>query len=206
MPRTNTIGGRGTLGPGGEPVNKEVPYISFSAVIGRNSHFKDLTEEQMDELGGVEYRALRVLLVIVALVRLTSSRHQRYGNAQGVSLIGQYFFLVQFLAGIIIWPYIAAGGRYDYVFEGQFSDTTIGWYAMFQAVSAFSNTGMSLVDASMLPFQTAYLEIVRTSSSFHALALGLPLAISRRAQLMVVLIILILAGNTAFVSPSFRPL
>lgn len=47
---------------------KEVPYISFSAVIGRNSHFKDLTDEQMDELGGVEYRALKVLLVIVICV------------------------------------------------------------------------------------------------------------------------------------------
>lgn len=46
-----------------------VPYISFSAVVGRNSQFKDLTEEQLDELGGVEYRALKLLFWIVVSVR-----------------------------------------------------------------------------------------------------------------------------------------
>ena len=66
MPRANTIGGRGTTAPGGEAVQKEVSYISFSAVVGRNSRFRDLTDEQMDELGGVEYRALSALLYIVA--------------------------------------------------------------------------------------------------------------------------------------------
>lgn len=33
-------------------------------------------------------------------------------------------------------------------------------FAIFQSVSAFSNTGMSLVDQSMIPFQTAYLMII----------------------------------------------
>lgn len=57
-----------TIGGGLEPV--PVPYISFDAVVGRNSHFKDLSEEQMEELGGVEYRALKVLTWIVPLVNL----------------------------------------------------------------------------------------------------------------------------------------
>ena len=48
-------------------------------------------------------------------------------------------------------------------------------YSMFQVVSSYTNTGMSLVDQSMLPFQTAY-------------------------PMIVVMIFLILAGNTAFVS------
>ena len=39
-----------------------------SIVVGRNSHFHDLTKEEHDELGGVEYRALRVLFWIVLLV------------------------------------------------------------------------------------------------------------------------------------------
>ena len=68
MPRTNSIGGRGTINSGTAEEKKEVPYISFSAVVGRNSRFHDLTEEQMDELGGVEYRGLRVLLYIVIAV------------------------------------------------------------------------------------------------------------------------------------------
>lgn len=38
------------------------------AVVGRNSHFHDLTKEEHDELGGVEYRALKVLFWIVLLV------------------------------------------------------------------------------------------------------------------------------------------
>lgn len=70
MPRTNTIGGKGARAPDGleGSVDKEVPYITFAAVVGRNSRFEGLTAEQMDELGGVEYRALRVLLWIVTIV------------------------------------------------------------------------------------------------------------------------------------------
>ena len=59
-----------TDGTGGAGASKEVPYISFSAVVGRNSHFHDLTEEQMEELGGIEYRALKALLIIVVGVSL----------------------------------------------------------------------------------------------------------------------------------------
>jgi len=68
MPRTNSIAGKGTINSSGPDEVKEVPYISFSAVVGRNSRFHGLTEEQMDELGGVEYRALRVLLYFVVAV------------------------------------------------------------------------------------------------------------------------------------------
>lgn len=39
----------------------EVPYLSFQPTIGRNSQFVDLTEEQRDELGGIEYRTLKLL-------------------------------------------------------------------------------------------------------------------------------------------------
>jgi hypothetical protein len=35
---------------------KEVNYISFDALVGRNSRFVGLTSEQREELGGVEYR------------------------------------------------------------------------------------------------------------------------------------------------------
>lgn len=69
MPRTNSIAGRGTIASGAnEGETKEAPYITFQAIVGRNSRFHGLTEEQMDELGGVEYRALRVLLIIVVAV------------------------------------------------------------------------------------------------------------------------------------------
>ena len=67
MPRTSTIGGPGTVDPT-RGDSKEVPYISFAATVGRNSRFTGLTVEQMNELGGVEYRALKVLFWIIVCV------------------------------------------------------------------------------------------------------------------------------------------
>ena len=41
------------------------PYLSWQPTIGRNSAFVDLTEEQREELGGIEYRSLKTLAVIL---------------------------------------------------------------------------------------------------------------------------------------------
>ena len=63
VPRTmSLVSGRSDAHPG------VVPYISFDPVVGRNSTFHHLTSEQRDEIGGVEYRALRALLWIVGAV------------------------------------------------------------------------------------------------------------------------------------------
>lgn len=48
--------------------SKRVPYISFKAIVGRNSAFYGLSEANIEELGGVEYRALTALLWIVPAV------------------------------------------------------------------------------------------------------------------------------------------
>ena len=67
IPQTRTIvSERGAIPPGSRPV----PYISFDAVVGHNSMFQSLTQEQLEELGGVEYRALTALLWIVPLVSI----------------------------------------------------------------------------------------------------------------------------------------
>jgi hypothetical protein len=50
------------------PGSKAVPYISFEAIVGRNSSFHMLTSEQMEELCGVEFKALNALLWIVPTV------------------------------------------------------------------------------------------------------------------------------------------
>jgi Trk-type K+ transport system membrane component len=50
----------------------------------------------------------------------------------------------------------------------------IPWFALFQSVSAFSNTGMSLADQSMVPFQTAYLMTARESALVRIISMGLP--------------------------------
>lgn len=52
-------------------------------------------------------------------------------------------------------------------------------FSAFQVVSAYTNTGTSLVDESMVPFQKAF-------------------------PMVYVVMFLILAGNTSFVSVSYR--
>ena len=41
------------------------PYLSWQPTVGRNSAFVDLTEEQREELGGIEYRSLKTLAVVL---------------------------------------------------------------------------------------------------------------------------------------------
>ena len=42
-----------------------IPYLSWQPTIGRNSAFVDLTEEQREELGGIEYRSLKTLAIVL---------------------------------------------------------------------------------------------------------------------------------------------
>ena len=55
----------GQQAPGSRPVN----YISFNALVGRNSTFHDLTREQIEELCGIEFKALSCLVWIIPCVR-----------------------------------------------------------------------------------------------------------------------------------------
>ncbi|KIY46038.1 TrkH-domain-containing protein [Fistulina hepatica ATCC 64428] len=133
--------------------SRAVPYISFEAVVGRNSNFHMLTQEQLEELGGIEYRGLRVLLWIVS----------------------SYHIVVQLVGFVIIAPYISRP-EWSWVFRPPelYNQVAAPWFALFQTISTYTNSGMSLVDESMVPFQTAYVMIV-------------------------VMVFLILAGNTAYV-------
>ena len=73
LTRTLTMPATVSLTPsraGTDQGKRHAPYISFDAIVGRNSSFHMLTQEQLDELGGVEYRALNALLWIVATVRV----------------------------------------------------------------------------------------------------------------------------------------
>ncbi|KAF8891820.1 cation transport protein-domain-containing protein [Infundibulicybe gibba] len=131
---------------------KAVPYISFDAIVGRNSTFHLLTNEQIEELGGVEYRALNALLWIVA----------------------GYHIGVQALSFVVIAPYIsAARWSENFIPPQEQKPLSPTWFSLFQVVSSYTNTGTSLVDQSMVPFQRAY-------------------------PMVILMAFLILAGNTAF--------
>ena len=47
---------------------RPVPYFTFNARVRRNSVFYGLSDDDCEELGGVEYRALTALLWIVSSV------------------------------------------------------------------------------------------------------------------------------------------
>ncbi|KAK7057587.1 potassium transport protein [Favolaschia claudopus] len=149
LPRTTTLMSRQGESVGGA---RAAPYISFDAIVGRNSAFHLLTTEQQEELGGVEYRALKYLLWIVA----------------------GYHIGVQLIAFTVIAPYIAQSRwKSNFLPPMQHKKIPSTWFALYQVVSAYTNTGTSLVDQSMVPFQHAY-------------------------PMIVFMAFLILAGNTAF--------
>ncbi|KAI0358915.1 TrkH-domain-containing protein [Trametes cingulata] len=108
-------------------------------VIGRNGdiHTEELTDEQLEELGGIEYRALRLLSYIVIL----------------------YFIGTQLIAFILIAPWLSTTHTYDSVFAAQPRLVNKSWFTLFQVVGAYTGGGMSLVDQGMVPFQRAYLLI-----------------------------------------------
>ncbi|CAE6454324.1 unnamed protein product [Rhizoctonia solani] len=150
FPQTVTLTRTLTMGSGGgEP--RQVPYITFDAIVGRNSQFHDLTQEEQEELGGVEYRALGALLWIIAV----------------------YHFGIQLFGFVVFAPYSSMSKWAPVFSEQQHRFVPPTWFSAFQAVSAYTNTGMSLIDQSMVPFQTAY-------------------------PMIIIMFFMILAGNTAF--------
>ncbi|KAF9047413.1 cation transport protein-domain-containing protein [Panaeolus papilionaceus] len=155
--RTLTIPATTSFVPGHvahAPEEKAAPYLSFGTVVGRNSAFHRLTKDQLAEVGGVEYRALNVLMWLVPV----------------------YHFGFQIIGFIVIGAYTAQP-RWASVFdsENQVRPVNSVWFSAYQVVSAYTNTGTSLVDQSMLPFQRAY-------------------------PVILIMALLILAGNTCFVS------
>lgn len=94
--------------------------------IGRNGQFFDLTEEQREYLGGVEYRALKILFNIVAI----------------------YFVLWQILGAITL-------GAWLYVHSTDITavnNQDPWWSGIFLCISSFNNAGMTLLDAGIAAF------------------------------------------------------
>ncbi|KAN0062670.1 hypothetical protein ACQY0O_004860 [Thecaphora frezii] len=159
MPRTSTFTSVHSNGAsvlvGVDGTTKPAPYLSFDATVSGNSIFHELTEAQRDELGGVEYRAIDLL----------------------AKLIPAYWLFVNLFMITLVAPYVnsrAFRERYEAAFVAQGSNQPdYTWFWFYQVVSAYTNTGASLVDTSMTTMQDAY---------FLLIPMGL----------------LILAGNTAF--------
>lgn len=93
--------------------------------------YSDWDEDQKEELGGIEYRALKTLMVI---------------------LVG--YFLAFHLLGIILFiPWIMTDSKYG----GMVKDMGLNrpWWAVFTAGSAFHDLGYTLSPDSMASFRNA---------------------------------------------------
>ncbi len=114
-----------------EEPKEEAPYLSWVPTIVRNSTFVNLNEEQREELGGIEYRALKTLAVVLIA----------------------YYFLFHVFGVICFTPWIMKSATYGSVV------TSVGqgrpWWGIFTAGSAFNDLGFTLTPDSMISFSTA---------------------------------------------------
>lgn len=105
--------------------------------IGRNGQFHDLTDEERDYLGGVEYRSLRILFVIVAV----------------------YYVVFQTLGVITLAAWMGTRQSQAAAVNSQ----NPWWAGAFLAISSFNNAGLTLLDAGIGAFDNdAFVLIIVT--------------------------------------------
>lgn len=140
--------------PSAEGSDGDYLHLNLLRKLHRNSTFHDLTETERQKLGGAEYRAIRLLAIVVPI----------------------YFFVWQLLGGLGVGAYVAnnkaqdaesnglnpwfvitLGACYLNIFNACVSVMVsncdlfyIRWTGFFFAVSAFNNSGMSILDANMV--------------------------------------------------------
>lgn len=108
---------------------EDMPYLSYTPTIARNSNFVGLTFEQREELGGIEYRSLRTLALLLLL----------------------YFWGFQLIILSCLLPYILHNAKYGKVVEDAGVSRT--WWGFFTSNVAFMDVGFTLTPDSMISFQ-----------------------------------------------------
>lgn len=102
----------------------QYPSYLNSNTTGRNAQFHGLSRAEREHLGGVEYRAISFLAWLVPL----------------------YFILWQLLGGIGLGAYMAYN-KSNVALENGINPW---WLGVFNAISAFNNSGMSLLDLNVV--------------------------------------------------------
>lgn len=118
--------------------NEPAPYLSYQPTVGRNSFFVNLTEEEREELGGIEYRALKTLAIILIA----------------------YFFLFHIFGLVCLVPWIY-GVHWGGIVTGDGQGRA--WWGVFTAASAFNDLGFTLTPDSMISFQSATFPMLLTT-------------------------------------------
>ncbi|ODQ79041.1 hypothetical protein BABINDRAFT_18187, partial [Babjeviella inositovora NRRL Y-12698] len=103
-------------------------YLSWQPTIGRNSTFVALTDAQKEELGGVEYRAIKLLCKLLVIYYV------------GFHLVAGIMLLIWALCHTNIQVLIRAQG------------VNPRWWAFFTSASSFNDLGITLTYDSMMSF------------------------------------------------------
>ncbi|KAM3498918.1 hypothetical protein MY10362_007794 [Beauveria mimosiformis] len=107
---------------------EDMPYLSYTPTMARNSNFVGLTLEQREELGGIEYRSLRTLAFV---------------------LLG-YFWGFQLFGLVTLLPFILHNDHYGRVVEG--NGISRIWWGFFTPNVSFMDVGFTLTPDSMNSF------------------------------------------------------
>ncbi|KAJ5297345.1 hypothetical protein PENANT_c005G10999 [Penicillium antarcticum] len=122
-----------------------LPNISSQASMGRNSQFYNLTTEDRERLGGIEYRSLKLLFKIVTAY-----------------FIGIHLFGAICLVG---WIQHADPKYREYLAECGQGDV---WWGFYSAQTMVNNLGFTLTPDSMISFQDATFPLIVMSFLAYA--------------------------------------
>lgn len=111
-------------------------YLSWVPTVGRNSTFVHLTDEQKDELGGVEYRAIKLLIKIIVV----------------------YYIGFHLISMALMWIWISQMPKYQQIVQSQ--GVHKAWWAIFTSASAFNDLGLTLTADSMNSFNRSLFVII----------------------------------------------
>ncbi|CZT05979.1 probable potassium transport protein 1 [Rhynchosporium agropyri] len=116
--------------------DETMPYLSWEPTVGRNSAFVDLTEDQREELGGIEYRSLKALAMILTA----------------------YFVGFSIFGVLSLTPWIYRNSSFGDIVRNDGQGRA--WWGIFTANSAFTDLGFTLTPDSMISFQRAQWPLV----------------------------------------------
>lgn len=112
--RTGTFTSLMGFGTKEKEEKEPMPYLSWQPTIGRNSAFMDLTEEQREELGGIEYRSLKTLAIV--LVCKLAGRWFSHARLL-ICSVPAYFLLFHLLGVITLLPWILRSSTWGSVID-----------------------------------------------------------------------------------------
>lgn len=105
-------------------------YLSFKPRLDAKGRFLELSEHDRLELGGVEYRALQALLII---------------------LVGYQVFWLS-MGTLLLVPYAYRSATKTILHEAQPGGLNPGWWAFFATVTEFANGGLNVLNSNFVPF------------------------------------------------------